>query len=183
MLRPYAERRVFWGTRWELEDRDFGLVTRGPRLRPDPLSRPAWRGIVVLPDDVAVRTAQYQGSLITRAAEVSEIWSHLSGFFPLVTTAPKGAVSETSLMVSDELEASLYLCVTGWYRQAFDCLRTAFEQGLAGPYFDLPHNAAAFADWRRSTGRINTPSARTSLDQLAAGSQGRRYTGRGGAEV
>lgn len=74
-------------------------------------------------------------------ASVAQLWGEMAGFFTLSPKAPQRATQQTLFLMGDELDASLVLCVTGWYRQAFEALRSVCERGLAAPYFDLAEPA------------------------------------------
>ena len=82
---------------------------------------------MALSDDVAIRTGRRHGTTMRRAAQISEVWGQLAGFFTLDPTVSSKALAHTIPMVSGEINASLYLCVTGWYRQSLAALRTGLE--------------------------------------------------------
>ncbi len=155
----------FWGCRYELDDDDFAYVGEGSTPTPDPVGEGTWSHIMGLADDVAIRTTRFQGRYIERANAIATTWGEMCGYFTLVDGAPRGATQSTLFLLNEEFEASLYSCVTGWYRQAFQSLRTALELGLAGPYFDIGR-PEQLSRWQAPEGDIGTPSVGQASDVL-----------------
>jgi hypothetical protein len=70
--------------------------------------------------------------------------------------------------VTDELQVSVYLTLTGFYRQAIGTLRAALEGMLAALYFSVVSDQAAIDEWLAGTdeGRVWVRKVRLKLRGL-----------------
>lgn len=144
----------------EPADRDFRSVRRklppeafafGPEREPDPtdlVDASTWPGLASLPDDVSIRTSDHHGETLRHAYE---LWSHWPGLTldlqSLVPDPGEDALALAPLIVSDELQASPYAALTGFYRQAIAGLRPALEATMAGAYFRAFPSREKFKQW------------------------------------
>lgn len=76
---PYVP-EGFWGVRKALSDDDFALVRPG-RPPSDYVDESTWESVMMLPDDVAIRTCQNQGSIVQAAVDIQRTWINLGAFF------------------------------------------------------------------------------------------------------
>lgn len=114
----------------------------------DPIREDVWTSLVFLPDDVSFRTTDHHGALFHQAYETWGNWVSLVLDVQGVTTDPRDdALALACLNVSDELQASTYLALTGFYRQAIAVLRSAVEGIVVGCYFRAFPDPEGFADW------------------------------------
>jgi len=123
----------------------------GPARDPEPtdlIDAPTWHGITSLPDDVSIRTSDHHGETLRRAYE---LWSHWPGLTldlqSLVADPREDALALALMIMSDELQASLYAALTGFYRQAIAGLRPALEATVAGAYLKAFPDRNRFTRW------------------------------------
>lgn len=147
----------FRSVRQKLPPEAFAI---GPKREPDPtdlIDIDTWRAITGLPDDVSLRTSDHHGSTLRNAYE---LWSHWPALTlelqSLVPDPREDALCLASLTVSDELQASLYAALTGFYRQAIAGLRPALEATMAGAYFKSFPNREKFSNGRMDIKRANS---------------------------
>lgn len=126
----------------------FALST-GPDSPPsDLIEEEIWHSIISLPDDVSLRTSDHYGSCLGHGWELWGRWISV-----LETLArPSGVGKESPIAVAasdvlDLLQASLFNSLTGYYRAAFSCLRTIWEEMTIGLELQLSGDAKAFAEW------------------------------------
>jgi hypothetical protein len=138
----------FRSVRQKLPPEAFAI---GPEREPDPtdlIDASTWSIITSLPDDVALRTSDHHGTTLRHAYD---LWSHWPGLTldlqSLVPDPKEDGLALASLTVSDELQASLYSALTGFYRQAISGLRPALEATMAGAYFRAFGNQERFTQW------------------------------------
>jgi hypothetical protein len=129
--------------------REVFAYAPGPERDPsDLIDERTWRGVVFLPDDVSVRTSDHHGELL-RAAH--DVWGHWTGLVldvqSLVVAARDDPLALACLVVTDELQASIYAVLTGFYRQSIAGLRSALDAIVAGAYFRALPNPDKFAQW------------------------------------
>jgi hypothetical protein len=135
--------------RGKLPPEAFAL-SEGPDLPPtDLIDMQRWAEIIHLPDDVSLRTSDYDGTIIGSAYELWSEWTSIGLALAYIDPNHPDRVSNLSaFIVVDELQASLYLALTGYYRQAIGGLRLALEAGLASAYFNSgAANATDLKNW------------------------------------
>jgi hypothetical protein len=101
----------------------------GPDPEPsDLVDEATWMELISLPDDASIRTSDHHGGLLRAALDV---WSHWIGLVldvqSLVTAPRDDPLALACLVVSDELQASTFGALTGFYRQAIAGLRSALD--------------------------------------------------------
>ena len=151
----------FWGIRKIFDDDDFALVERS-REPDDFIDENTWDGLMILSDTVAVETTSYQGTLIRNAQDIWSLWIHISS---IIGKGSNRAASEASIPIVEELQSSVYLCVTGWYRQAFSSLRTAFELTFTAFVFDYCDDNGLI-EWTSPSGSSQTQPVSRACKEL-----------------
>lgn len=165
------------GQRRLLPPEALEMLKGGDALRPtaadgigaDPVDPETWRGIVALPDDVSLRTSEQQGRVL-RDAQAA--WRHWLGLVvDIQRTRPDiehDALVVATMSVAEELQASLYNALTGFYRQAIGMLRAPVEAMLAAADFSARPDPQRLAQWLqgREEGRISVPKVRRALRKL-----------------
>lgn len=139
MTKPLAD-RDFRCRRWVLEDDDFGLarpVDEGHLLEPM-ISEEAWHSIMDLPDDVAIRTTDSLGQRVER---MWNLWGALTADFE---KAQQDGQLTLMLDCGERIQAATFTALTGYYREAYSCLRGVVEYSVYGIYMaDRPERIAA----------------------------------------
>jgi hypothetical protein len=135
--------------RHKLPPEAFALSEGDDPAPTDQIAPHIWHRITNLPDDVSLRTSDYDGTLIGEACELWTEWTSIGLALAYLDPNDPNRVSNLcSFIVIDELQASLYLALTGYYRQAIGGLRLALEAGLASAYFNSGvATAANLTDW------------------------------------
>lgn len=80
----------------------------------------------------------------TRSGNIGSLCSSISN--PYRPPSEDGLCLAT-MILTDELQASTYACLTGFYRQAIAGLRLGIEALAAGAYFRAVPNPAKYAQW------------------------------------
>jgi hypothetical protein len=115
---------------------------------PDPpptdlIPKETWIEVVDLPTDVALRTSSYDGSVITRLADLHSDWIFS---WPGLGEAPY--MEEPALLAGEEFDALIFNALHGYYRQAIGCLRNALEVLAVAAGLAVSNNQALYAAWR-----------------------------------
>jgi hypothetical protein len=122
-----------------------------PDTEPDPsdlIAEDTWDSLIHLPDDVSLRTSNHHGTLLKRADDVWSWWVSLSLDLQSLAAHPDDdSLCLGWLTASDELQASTYAMMTGFYRQAIAGLRSALEAALMGVYFRQFPDPKKFERW------------------------------------
>ncbi len=136
-------------TRDKLPPEAFAISEGDDPPPTDPIADDVWSSIVHLPDDVSLRTSDYDGTLIGEAHELWSEWTSIGlALAYLDPNDPSRLSNLCSFIVIDELQASLYLALTGYYRQSIGGLRLALEAGLVSAYFSSgAAGSANVKDW------------------------------------
>ena len=110
----------FRAARYVLEPDDFALSDGPDRSPTDLIDETAWRGIMDLPGDVAIRTTSYQG---TRAAILHDLF----GAWVEARPQKPDIVADGMLDAADNFQAATFNLVHGFYKEAIAALRSALE--------------------------------------------------------
>jgi hypothetical protein len=143
----------FRAVRIVLEPSDFALGSELPDPPPrDLISKQVWNHIVGLPDDVAIRTSNEFGRILRDASEFQSELINVS--LALQDLLPRsGAKVEDSpichvlLDAGDEISASIYNSLTGYYRVAFSTLRNVVENLAIGLHLEHSGEQHRFQSW------------------------------------
>jgi hypothetical protein len=131
----------FRAVRTILEPCDFGLGYDEPDPQPsDPIAKKIWSGIMNLPDDVAVRTSDHNGMALGEAYWLWARWVEAIG-------DTDDALFVPMLDANDDLQASIFDALHGYYRTAFSALRNVLEVttiGMCGAFT----NSQQYRNWQ-----------------------------------
>jgi hypothetical protein len=138
---------------------DFGLAEGREQPPSDKIDKATWNHIVILPDDVAVRTTNHHGTVIKQISDLSHEWVRHSDesdpiMFPVVLDA------------HDELDAALYNTVVGYYRVANAAMRSALELVTIGTWAKVCGKKSEFDEWQK--GNIELSISRACDDLISA---------------
>jgi hypothetical protein len=147
LMPRYLPTTDFRARRKVLARSDFGIAP-GPEPRPsDLVAKRVWESLVILPEDVAVRTSNHQGTTLAQLNELSSAW-----LFSTRMPPHRESMSPVMLDAHDEIEASIYNCLTGYYRFSIGGLRNVLELAAIGCWAEACGKKREFRDWRK--GRI-----------------------------
>lgn len=140
----YLPESDFRARRKILRRSDFALA-RGPELPPsDRIDADVWQSIVILPDDVAVRTSNHHGTTIKQLHELNTSWLYSTRMPPY-----RERMSPVMLDVHDEMKAALYNCLVGYYRFSAAGMRNVLELSSIGCWAEVCGKKQEFRDWRK----------------------------------
>lgn len=139
----------FRSSRLVLEPDDFALGPSEPDPPPsDLIERDTWESMVSLPDDVSIRTSNEYGKVL------KALWFYWGQWICLVGALRQGSatsapcpVAHVASDVSDELQASIFCSLAGYYRVAFSCLRNVIEQMTVALQLEVSGDVALFQSW------------------------------------
>jgi len=89
-----------------LRDSDFGLVSKGKESPKDRIDRATWNGIVILPDDVAIRTSDFHGTTLAQLHDLWAAWIEATGEI-------QDCLFDVMLDAGDDFQAATYNALTG----------------------------------------------------------------------
>lgn len=135
---------------------------------PDPPStdlveRERWEHVMHLADDAALRSSSYSGSSITRMSDLAYGWLRS---FP---DDPDEAafMHEVALGAFEEFEATTFLSLHGFYRQALGSLRNALELMTHAAALAVQRDAVRLNDWRQARIELRFRESRSALSNAA----------------
>jgi hypothetical protein len=132
----------------------------------DLVTRKTWDGIMALPDDVALKSSSYEGSLIGRLYRLQSDWIFS---WPEPGCAP--FMQEPALLAGEEFDALVFNALHGWYRQAIGCLRNALETLTIAAGLAVSDDQRSFDAWRRGDKQFTFVHGRTRLRDSLVGQQ------------
>ncbi len=131
----------FRAVRIVLEPDDFALGGDEPDPPPsDLISQETWSGITGLPDDVAIRTSDHNGNALGEAYWLWGRWIEAIG-------ETEDALFAPMLDANDDLQASMFDALHGYYRTGFSALRNVLELMTIGTCGAL-RNSQQYTNWR-----------------------------------
>jgi len=123
-----------------LDPDDFAIGDDEPNSAPtDLISQYVWEAITTLPGDVAIRTANHQG---TRIAILHDLHVGWLGVMP-----EPGILSDAMLEVGDEFDAAMFNLLHGYYRQAIGGLRNTVEVMTLGCVCEIAVDTETWVRW------------------------------------
>jgi hypothetical protein len=131
----------FRAARYVLEPDDFALSDGPDRPPTDLIDETAWRGIMDLPGDVAIRTTSYQGK---RAAILHDL---LGAWVEAMPEKPD-IVADGMSDAADNFQAATFNLVHGFYKEAIAALRSALETMTFAVSCQLSNNEEVWQRWR-----------------------------------
>jgi hypothetical protein len=146
-----------------LQDESFGLPPDGPDPELDLIPERAWKALIALPDDVALRTTSLQGTI---AEHCYDAWSAVVDSFPQ-GRMEESPMFEALLDLSDYLQSASFSALHGYYRQAFATLRSAIEVMIVTARFALFEGLDALRSWRYEDVPVAAIRPVMDLDRLA----------------
>ncbi len=127
-----------------LEPEDFALGNDEPDPPPsDLIAEKTWHGIMDLPDDVAIRTSDHRGKVL---GEVYWLW----GRWIEAVGETEDPLFVPMLDAHDDLQASFFDSLHGYYRTAFSALRNVIELMTFGTCGALTRTPL-YKEWRNGS--------------------------------
>ena len=131
----------FRARRTVLTRSDFAYAPKPAPPPSDLIDKGTWNSIVTLPDDVAVRTTNYHGTMIQQLHDLWGAWAECYGekqdfIFPVMLDA------------GDDFQAATYNAMTGFYRLSVAALRSALELTAIGAWAQVCGKHTEFSSWR-----------------------------------
>jgi hypothetical protein len=149
--------RDFRSLRVLLPDKAFALRC-GKRPGPtDRVRKRVWRGIMHLPDDVAITTSNHHGSQLAALYTLWADWVEATG------EKEEDALFTAMLDAADCFQSSTFDSVHGYYRSALSNLRSALELVAIGALGNLAPADDVYARWKKSAAGLAFPSCRGRL--------------------
>jgi hypothetical protein len=131
----------FRARRTVLTRNDFAYAPKPLQTPTDVIAKPTWDGIVVLPDDVAVRTSNYHGTALAQLHDLWGVWVECFGNV-------QDFMLPVMLDAGDDFQAATYSALTGFYRLSVAALRSALELVTIGAWAQVSEKASEFRMWR-----------------------------------
>lgn len=143
--------------RKKLPPEDFAIGPKGPDSHyPDLIDQGTWKSIVSLPDDVSLHTSENYGSVLKTSWSVWGEWINLVGALQEAVKDPTTSpIAHVAVHATDELQASTYNALVGFYRLAFSSLRNVLEQMTIGLHLKLAGNQSLFRAWFNGNRELN----------------------------
>lgn len=142
----------FRSSRELLPDEVFAYVT-GNRSRPTDLIRKRiWRGIMHLPDDVALTTSNHHGRQLQTLYTFWGAWLEAIG-------EDEDALYGAMLDAADCFQSSTFDALHGYYRSALSNLRAALDVVAIGTVGNLAPTDPVYAKWKAGNARLVFPRA------------------------
>ena len=139
----------FRAVRVVLDADDFALGSEAADPPPsDLVSLETWRALTVLPDDVAIRTADHSGQALAEAYSLCCQWSAATG-------DGVDALFDPMVDAGSDLENSIFNSLHGYYRAGFSALRSALELITIGACGSFANNRQIYADWRSGAAELS----------------------------
>jgi hypothetical protein len=139
----------FRALRHQLEPHEFAL-SEGSDIEPtDPIDEETWAGITHLPDDVAIRISDHNG---TRLMLLYSLW----GDWITATGDPEKPDELYSCMLDagDALQCANFLFIHGYYRAALAELRVALELVMIGSFGNLEPSDPDYILWKTNASEL-----------------------------
>jgi hypothetical protein len=140
---------------------DFGLADKRQPPPSDLIDEKVWRSLVTLPDDVAIRTSNHHGKTLAELNILNTAWVFSTRLPP-----HRERMSPVMLDAQDELQASIYNCLTGYYRFAVGGMRNFLELVSIGCWAEVRGKKKEFRAWQK--GKVQL-SLGTACDGLITG--------------
>lgn len=154
--------------RWQVTDSrsrrrllDPEVFLKGSNPPPsDLLDLEIWDYLMHLADHASITTSNHHGRLLQRLFNLERGWVDAIGDI-------NDWMSTAMVDVMDDLHASQFLLLHGFYRQAIATLRSVLESTLAGAYLQLARDQEAFRRWRAGN-EFGFGQAADSLPRIAS---------------
>ena len=140
----------FRSSRKLLPDEVFMEVTGDRSHAPDLVRKRVWRGIMHLPDDVALTTSNHHGKHLRALYTLWSAWVEAIG-------ENEDALFGAMLDATDCFQSSTFDALHGYYRSALSNLRTALDLVAIGAVGNLTPTDPVYAKWKASNARLVFP--------------------------
>src|SRR5258708_24271363 len=148
----------FRAVRTVLEEDDYALSS-GPEPPPsDLIPEETWLSLTALPDEVAVRTSNRNGTLLDILHQLGGTWPECVG-----DSEHPDPVGLAMIEMINEPDASLYNMLVGFYRQAIDSLRIILDSVSVGAYCQLTAQVNVLQSWLDGNDEVKFSAAATGL--------------------
>ena len=134
----------FRARRKVLTQRDFAITRKRPRKPTDRIDQETWYDLVVLPDDVAIRTSNHHGATLRQLDELSQAWIMSTGMYP-----HRNFIDPVMLDANDDIRAAIFTALTGYYRFSIGGMRNVLELLAIGCWAQVCGERQRFRDWRK----------------------------------
>lgn len=121
---------------------DFAYAPKAETPPSDVIDEGTWKSIVILPDDVAVRTSNYHGRTLRQLHDLWEAWIESRG-------GVNGSLAIAMLDAGDEFQSATYAALTGFYRLSIAALRSALELVAIGTWAEVCHKGSGISAMAR----------------------------------
>jgi hypothetical protein len=119
--------------------------------------------LLVLPDDVAIRTSNHHGTALRQLEELSLAW---------ITSVDMGddrrLIDPVMLDAFDDLKAAIFNVLFGWYRFSIAGMRNVLELMAIGCWVQVCGEKQRFKDWRKGNVVLSLGQACDGLTRGAA---------------
>lgn len=153
-------RKDFRSSRTLLPDAVFALVERKSRGATDRVRKRVWRGIMHLPDDVALRTSDHHGTQLRALYRLWGDWLDATG------EDDEEPLFAAMLDAADCLQCSTFNALHGYYRSALANLRAALDLVAIGTIGNFAPTDPVYLRWKTGGARLVFP--REQLRRLAS---------------
>lgn len=140
MPKPLRE-TDFRARRIVLTRNDFGYAPKPAPPPSDIIDKETWRSIVIPPDDVAIRTSNYNGTTLRQLHNLWGAWLESFG-------SVKDCMFAVMLDAADDFQSATYTAMTGYYRLSISALRSALELTAIGTWAQVCGKRKEFRSWR-----------------------------------
>jgi hypothetical protein len=140
----------FRSTRELLPDEVFMCVTRNRSRPTDLIRKRVWRGIMHLPDDVALTTSNHHGKLLRILYTLWGAWFEAMG-------EDQDALYGAMLDAADCFQSSTFDALHGYYRSALSNLRAALDLVAIGTVGNVTPDDPVYAKWKVGNARVVFP--------------------------
>jgi hypothetical protein len=121
---------------------DFAVAPTRDQRPTDKIGKDTWNHIFTLPDDVAVRTTNHNGTAVTAISDLSYEWLlHCDGEDPVM--------GPVMLDAHDDFDAALYSAIVGYYRLSNSAMRSALELVTIGTWAQVCSKKKEFRQWQK----------------------------------
>jgi len=136
-----------------LPDEVFGWVTGDRSRQTDLVRKRVWRGIMHLPDDVALTTSNHHGKQLRILYTLWGSWLDAIG-------DDEDALYGAMLDAADCFQSSTFDALHGYYRSALSNLRAALDLVAIGTVGNLAPADPLYSRWKTSNARLVFPRAK-----------------------
>lgn len=123
---------------------DFALAPKREQPPSDLIDRATWNSIVVLPDDVAIRTSSHHGTVLRQLDDLWGAWVESFG-------NKQDILFSAMLDAGDNFQSATYTALTGFYRLSVDALRGALELMAIATWAQVCGRDEEFEKWRKGS--------------------------------